>query len=330
MFNEETPFPCQHGKTLYFASQGHENIGGFDIFYATLQNDGTWSTPENIGYPINSTDDDMFYIPMNAGIQGYLSLADQEDAAGQKDIYFLDIFSDRNPRPVEISGVVSLAGDASSGPGTVRVTVEGPASGFSEKLVPDQQGGFKTVSTDPGSYIITAEAEGFIPEKRTVQLPADYFVAEVTANINLQPIPVAEPIVLKNVYFDHYSSVVSPQGKVNVMEVVAIMKDHPSLRIEVAGYCDNTGAEWFNKNFSMKRANSVARVLQENGIGSDRFEVQGYGEEQFLAINNYPDGRDAPEGRKFNRRVEFHVIQSDDEHIVSEKVEVPDHLKYKE
>ena len=330
LFNEETPFPCQHGKTLYFASQGHENMGGFDLFYASLQSDGTWDTPVNLGYPINSTDDDIFFIPQNTGVQGYLSMMDQETSAGQKDIYFLDIFSDRNPRPVEISGVVTMAGGPPAQPGPVRVTVEGPTTGFSEKLTAGQQGDYKTVSRDPGNYIITAEADGFIPAKQTVQLPSDYSVAEVTANIQLQPIPVAEPVVMRNVYFDHYSSVVKPQGNVSIMEVVTILNDHPSLKIEIAGYCDNTGAASFNKDFSLKRARAVAKILKQNGISANRYEIKGYGEDQFLAINQYPDGRDAPEGRKFNRRVEFHVLVSDEEHIITETVQVPENLKFKE
>jgi tetratricopeptide (TPR) repeat protein len=63
-FNEETPFITDDGKTLFFSSYGHFNMGGYDIFYSTLLDDGKWSSPLNLGYPINSTDDDVFFVPV--------------------------------------------------------------------------------------------------------------------------------------------------------------------------------------------------------------------------------------------------------------------------
>jgi tetratricopeptide (TPR) repeat protein len=86
-FNEDRPFLINNGKTLFFCSQGHENIGGYDLFRADLQSNGLWSNPKNLGYPINTTDDDIFFMPLGDGKSGYRSLYKESEGFGKEDIY---------------------------------------------------------------------------------------------------------------------------------------------------------------------------------------------------------------------------------------------------
>lgn len=86
-FNEDRPFLINDGKTLYFSSQGHSNIGGFDIFKADSQSNGLWSTPVNIGYPLNTPDDNFFFMPVGNGKSGFISLFKENDGFGKEDIY---------------------------------------------------------------------------------------------------------------------------------------------------------------------------------------------------------------------------------------------------
>jgi len=109
-FNEETPFLSKDGKTLYFSSQGHNSMGGFDIFYSEKKADGTWSKPVNVGYPLNTTDDDLFFVPIVSRIYGYYSMFDPETTLGDQDIYRIEFYSDLNPRPVTIEGTVTFKG----------------------------------------------------------------------------------------------------------------------------------------------------------------------------------------------------------------------------
>jgi len=86
-FNEDRPFLINNGKTLFFSSQGHKNIGGYDLFRSDLQSNNLWSTPENLGYPVNTTDDDIFFMPEGKGESGYYSRFRESEGYGKKDIY---------------------------------------------------------------------------------------------------------------------------------------------------------------------------------------------------------------------------------------------------
>jgi WD40-like Beta Propeller Repeat/Tetratricopeptide repeat len=107
-YHEDTPFLSKDDKTLFFSSRGHFNMGGYDIFYSTLLDNGQWSVPMNLGYPLNTTDDDVFFKPINEGYEGYLSRYIPGNY-GQQDIYRMEIFSDEHPRKFIVRGVVTIA-----------------------------------------------------------------------------------------------------------------------------------------------------------------------------------------------------------------------------
>jgi hypothetical protein len=86
-YNEDRPFLINNGKTLFFSSQGHDNMGGYDIFRSDLQPNGLWSKPENIGYPVNTPDDDLFFMPVENGTSGYISKFKESGGFGKEDIY---------------------------------------------------------------------------------------------------------------------------------------------------------------------------------------------------------------------------------------------------
>jgi len=107
-YNEESPFLSEDDKTLFFSSRGHFNMGGYDIFYSTLLENGEWSSPMNAGYPLNSPDDDVFFKPLNKGFEGYTS-KEITGGSGKQDIYRVEIFSDKNPRNFYVRGTVKVA-----------------------------------------------------------------------------------------------------------------------------------------------------------------------------------------------------------------------------
>ena len=104
-YNEETPFLSENEQTLYFSSYGHYNMGGYDIFYSVKNTNGEWGTPINLGYPINTTDDDLFYFPINNGANAYFAQY-LPDGYGRHDIYYLDVYNANNPRMYMIFGKV--------------------------------------------------------------------------------------------------------------------------------------------------------------------------------------------------------------------------------
>jgi outer membrane protein OmpA-like peptidoglycan-associated protein len=94
-YSEETPFITKDGKKLFFSSQGHATMGGYDIFLSTWLPDGTWSFPENIGYPVSTSDDDLFYVPRRNGEWGYFSTI-LDTLSGKRDIYAVRIGPQEN------------------------------------------------------------------------------------------------------------------------------------------------------------------------------------------------------------------------------------------
>jgi Tol biopolymer transport system component len=86
-FNEDRPFLINKGKTLFFSSQGHRNMGGYDLFRSELQQNNLWSQPENLGYPLNTPDDNIFFMPTDNGKSGYISRYRESDGSGREDIY---------------------------------------------------------------------------------------------------------------------------------------------------------------------------------------------------------------------------------------------------
>ncbi len=102
-YNEESPFITEDGQTLYFSSYGHFNMGGYDIFYSKKDANGSWGEPINLGYPINTTDDDLFFQPVNNGLNAYYSIY-SPSGRGRHDIYYMNIYSVDNPRIYFVSG----------------------------------------------------------------------------------------------------------------------------------------------------------------------------------------------------------------------------------
>ena len=330
-FNEETPFICEDNKTLYFASQGHKTMGGFDIFSSTLKNNENWSEPKNLGYPLNTSDDDMFFLPLDDGIKGIISLAGQKDNFGGKDIYLIEIYSDKNPRPVEISGKITLNGAKPGENSHIQINIQKTPDGNPVTLMASGPDGlFSTIQKEPGTYHLSIKANGFEVKDQTFILPDDYSTGQLVLNENLKGLEInIQPIVLHNVYFDLNSSYLSKTAKANIKELVTIMKENPDLQVELNGYTDITGPIAFNKWLAKRRAERVGKFLEKQGIDKTRFSIIGRGPSNFLAINRGKNNTDAPAGRKFNRRVEVHIISTTNKAIVSEKPDIPENLKFK-
>jgi tetratricopeptide (TPR) repeat protein len=170
-YNENTPFLSSNDKTLFFSSRGHRNMGGYDIFYSTLPDNGEWSEPVNAGYPLNSTDDDLFYKPVYDGFEGYLARYSPE-GLGEQDIYRTEIFNDLHPRKFIITGNARAAGD----PGDIAEGVQIkaiPGSKTSQVITAfaDPETGDYTFVAPHGRYEIRYEAKNSEKITKTFEFP---------------------------------------------------------------------------------------------------------------------------------------------------------------
>ncbi len=326
-FNEETPFLSKDGNTLYFSSQGHNSMGGFDIFYSEKKPDGTWSKPVNVGYPLNTTDDDLFFVPILAKIYGYYSMFDPETTLGDRDIYRIEFYSDLNPRPVTISGKVTFPGPAPAG---AEVVLTDDRGNVLRKMPLASDGTFSFTEKIKGEYHLVIKADRFQESKKTIRIPSDYSVGEIKVELAMEPEKEKEEVITLPVIFFGFDKYEIPQKERDKITALAqVMKENPSLTVELVGYADAKGPARYNRRLSLKRAKAVASLLEEAGIDASRLSVRGEGETHFLAINRYPNGKDCPEGRAFNRRVEVLPIQTGGKKVVTEQVEIPDNLKIK-
>ncbi|MGC9470582.1 MAG: OmpA family protein [Bacteroidales bacterium] len=325
-FNEETPFMVNNGKTIYFSSQGHETMGGYDVFTSSLDDDGNWSTPVNLGYPINTSDEDLFFMPVNDGINAYFARY-TEDGYGQEDIYRYEIYSDKNPRPVLITGKVTLEDKTVPEVTDIKVNISGPSGTQPSTLPVDPSTGeYHYTSKVPGTYALTFTCEGYEPLVREAHLPSDYSLSEVMVNATLVAVP-PEIITLKHVYFAFDRATITAEEKAKLDKLVKILEEHNGLNIEIIGHTDAIGPAEYNQKLSERRAGAVRDYLISKGIGKTRISVSGKGENNPIARNRYENGADCPEGRALNRRAEIHVPESGDLIVEYERFEMPDDIK---
>ena len=189
-YNEETPSLANEDKTLFFSSRGHYNMGGYDIFYSTLLENGEWSVPVNVGYPLNTTDDDVFFKPLNNGYVGYYS-ANRPEGFGQTDIYRIEIFNDNNPRRFFVNGIVNVDGFNKE---TVKISfAKTTDSRIIQQIFSDSETGkFEAKNLPQGAYTVTFETSENEKTVKNLNLPIDMESDIVTMTPTI--IPRVNPI----------------------------------------------------------------------------------------------------------------------------------------
>ena len=170
-YNEETPFLSEDDKTLFFSSRGHFNMGGYDIFYSTLLPNGEWSVPLNVGYPLNTTDDDIFFKPLNQGYEGYIA-KDIPGGLGKQDIYRIEIFSNDHPRKFFVRGMVKVADLINSLKDSVKISAMNIKNQNQTLIVySNPKTGEYEFQLPQGDYEITYEADGGEKVVKNLDLP---------------------------------------------------------------------------------------------------------------------------------------------------------------
>jgi outer membrane protein OmpA-like peptidoglycan-associated protein len=294
--NEDTPFITSNDSLLYFSSQGHESMGGYDIFVSRLNGNGDWAVPENLKYPVNTTDDDLFYYPWDNGRIGFVSRI-MDNGFGKEDIFAVQPASDK---PYDQILAAFISGNKPAGQPVTPVAVA--------DNTPIEQ----TEQTAP-EVPVTSEAttNKTADEERTVKPAAP-------AEIELDPVYFA---------FDNFE--LSAAGRNQLDKVFQLMSDYPEVRIKLVGHADAKGPAEYNIKLSEKRAIATLNYLKGLGIEVSRMETIAMGEKNFAAINTNPDGTDNPEGRKLNRRVEYEIVGPGNTIIIIRMTPVPENLKFR-
>ncbi|MET0571568.1 MAG: OmpA family protein [Pedobacter agri] len=289
-------------KKLLFSTDGRVGLGGMDFFEA----EGdliTWSEPKNLGYPFNSSKDDLYFTATNEqGTRGYIS-SDRESSC------CLEVFEVKK-ESFNISGILTDC--------KTKLPLAGATVTFS-----NAESNKKVITGVDGKYLFSVDS------KRPVKLlfaKDNYF--SITKNYPyeelakadtmiykdycISPFKLGIPIALDNVYYEFNSAELTEPSKKVLDFLIPIMEDNPEMEIELGSHTDNIGTDEYNLDLSNQRAKSCVDYLVSKGISESRLTSKGYGESMPIAPNEIGKGKkkkDNPEGRAKNRRTEFKVTK---------------------
>jgi outer membrane protein OmpA-like peptidoglycan-associated protein len=311
-YDEEAPFIDYDGKTLYFSSKGRKGMGGYDIFKSTLINleKREWSDPENLGYPINTPDDEVFIVGTATPNRFYFSSV-RSDGVGYSDIYLISDKQEPEKKVVEkkeilpIKFIVEIVDAETKSPIEAKARMRGKDnSAIGSTSLGTGVFEFGIVSTVPKEYTVSVEMDGYIFENVKVLLGrATEEQQTINRRVMLRKIAVGEVSALRHVFFDFGKATLQEESSAELNMMVTMMKQNQSMQVEIGGHTDDVGSDSFNKKLSQQRADAVKGYLTSNGINGKRIKSIGYGEERPLVSNDDEAG-----GREINRRVEFKVI----------------------
>ena len=305
--DEFAPFIHADNHTLYFSSDGHKGLGGQDIFRSVRSDDGTWSTPENLGYPINTHGDESGFVINGLGNRAYFA-SDQLENNGKKlDIYEIDLPINLQPRTRMVYSPGRVYDIKTGKPLQARVEIfEGATNARHFESISDAANGSfvaflpeNSQLPTPNSQLIfalSAQREGYLPYTMSITSPGDSIL------VGLTRIASGNSITLNNLYFDYDSDKILPNSYAEIQRLMLFLKQNKNIKIKIVGHTDNQGSNAYNLDLSRRRAEALMNALIQKGISADRLIAEGKGSTQPITTN------DTEEGRAQNRRVEV-IIQ---------------------
>ncbi len=329
--DEDGVFIHPDGRTLYFSSLGHGTMGGFDIFKSVKDENGNWTKPVNLGYPINTPDDDIYFVLSADGKTGYYSSI-RQNSKGFSDIYKIEFIKEKqvfqdvednliatndsttsqlfNPHDIETVYLTLVTGKIYDGislePLFAKIEIYDNAT---DSLI-------LTTETDntEGTYIVTlpsganygmnVTSDNYLFHSENFDLPTDLAFNRIILDIPLYQITEGSKVVLKNIFFDFDKATLRKESIPELFRVISFLEENPNVKIEVSGHTDNKGSYEYNKKLSQDRAKAVVNFLIQNGIDQSKLTYRGASYDEPIASNDYE------EGRQENRRVEFKIISN--------------------
>ena len=297
--DEFAPFMHADNHTLYFSSDGHKGLGGQDIFRSVRADNGSWSAPENLGYPINTHGDESGFVINGLGNKAYFA-SDQLENRGMKlDIYEIDLPITIQPRTRMVYSPGRVYDIQTGKPLQARVEIfEGATNNrHFESITDAADGSFVAfLPEDPQHstiFALSSQREGYIPYTMSITTPGDSIL------VGLTRIAKGNSITLNNLYFDYDSDKILPSSYAEIERLSLFLKRNKQVNIEIIGHTDNQGSKTYNLDLSLRRATALMNALIKKGIAANRLSAKGMGSEAPIATN------DTEEGRAQNRRVEI-------------------------
>jgi outer membrane protein OmpA-like peptidoglycan-associated protein/tetratricopeptide (TPR) repeat protein len=322
------------GKVLYFSSKGHNTMGGYDVFRTEIDASGTWSTPVNIGFPVNSPDDDLCYKPLPGERKAYFS-SYRNDGLGGFDIYqVIYLGAEKQPillteeqpiayfyKPISdifarisgemkidttyiLKGLITDAAKATPVMAKINL-IDKDNSQPIASTISDSTGAYQIRISKLKNYGIEINAKDYMFYLDVISFPEKVSSREIIKNFKLNKIKAGAKIVLKNIYFETGKAKLTPESYPELDKVVSFLQENNDLKIEISGHTDNVGAAALNTKLSATRAQAVVDYIVSKGIPREQLVSKGYGPNQPISPNT------TAQGRKLNRRVEFKILSTE-------------------
>lgn len=299
--NERSPFLHTDSKTLYFSSNGHDKIGGMDIFYSRMDDNNSWSKPQNIGYPINSENDEVDFFVSFDGKTAYYS----SNNVNGKDwnIYQFELYEEARPKNmVMIKGEVTVD-DVADDRSEIVVEIRDTASQVVAKT---------TVNQNTGKYALVAEVDEYNPQPMIVNVKKEGYVFDtrlvmpdmqrskiVESHAEIKRLEADKTYDLHDIHFGTNLYMLTSESKQIINLFVEFLQENPTVVVEIQGHTDNVGDAEDNQLLSERRAKSVYDYVLNKQIDASRISYKGYGATMPVASN------ETEEGRAKNRRTVF-------------------------
>ena len=296
--NEKSPFIHPDGKTLYFSTDGWMGLGGFDIFYSRLDTSGNWTKPRNIGYPINSSEDEIGFFVSTDGSHGFFA-SNKLKGKGGWDLYSFELYKEAQPDKVLfIKGTVKS--EAIAEPVKARIELKNlETKKISEIPLDTTTGNYVAIAPFNDDYVMTVKKEGYVYETRYISRIDSTFKTPAQLDVEIEPIELNKSYQINDIYFDFNKYELTNESMAVLDQLIEFLNENSKITIQVQGHTDNIGNDADNLHLSDNRAKSVFNYLLDKGIKSSRLTYKGFGKTMPVANN------ETEEGRARNRRTVF-------------------------
>jgi flagellar motor protein MotB len=330
-YDEEGVSLSADGRTLYFSSKGFNSMGGYDIFKSVKNEVNEWTPPVNLGYPINTPDDELFYSTDEGGKYAYFSAnrlgsvggmdifrvfylgSEKEMIMAYEDILIAGMMETKKtgfmiaPEMLSMDTSYILTGkvydiDSKEGVQAKIDFIDMEQSKVVATTITGDTGAYKAILLEPKNYGVEIVAKDYLLFLDAVDISGKSPTDEIIYDFGVQKVEVGAKVVLENIFFESGKAILKPESFPQLDQVIKFMESNESLRMEISGHTDNVGSLKTNTSISQKRAEAVVTYLVEHGIDASRLDAKGYAFSQPLESN------DTPEGRAKNRRVEFKIL----------------------